>query len=167
MVSRTRDGHVIDPAATAHRPRALRHRNIEGMRTMKALLPVTALLLLGGCNAYAQPAPYGTQGAASSGNRSCFYAGNVTGFRQGPGDTIIVNTNARDYYELKTLSYCAARLDFEHRIALRARAGGFICSGYDAEIYVPDALGSTYCPVRANRKLTPEEVAGLRAMRRR
>ena len=132
---------------------------------MKMLACVSAALLLAGCNAYAQPAPYGPQSAAS-GNRSCFYAGNVTGFRQGPGDTIIVNTNARDYYELKTLGYCAARLDFENRIALRARAGGFICSGYDAEIYVPDALGSTYCPVRANRKLSPEEVAGLRAMRR-
>jgi hypothetical protein len=132
---------------------------------MKALVFASLSLALAGCNAYAQPAPYGGQ-AAASGNRACFYAGNVTGFRQGPGDTIIVNTNARDYYELRTLGYCAARLDFEHRIALRARAGGFICSGYDAEIYVPDALGTTYCPVRANRKLSPEEVAGLRAMRR-
>ena len=131
-------------------------------------LPPVAMLLLAGCSAYAQPNDaYGPPMAARTTNNQCFYANNVTGFRQGPGDTIIVNTNARDYYELKTLGYCASRLDFEHRIALRARAGGFICSGYDAEIYVPDALGSTYCPVRANRKLTPEEVAGLRAMRRR
>jgi len=135
---------------------------------MNALVPLSALLLAG-CNAYAQPgAPYGAQtNAARAPGGQCFYANNVTGFRQGPGDTIIVNTNARDYYELKTLGYCASRLDFENRIALRARAGGFICSGYDAEIYVPDALGATYCPVRANRKLTPEEVAGLRAMRRK
>ncbi|MEO7815140.1 MAG: DUF6491 family protein [Sphingomicrobium sp.] len=136
---------------------------------MKALLPIIAAAVLAGCNAYGPPID--TNGAQSTaGYRAggqCFYANNVTGFRQGPGDTIIVNTNARDYYELKTLSYCAARLDFENRIALRARAGGFICSGYDAEIYVPDALGPTYCPVRANRKLTPEEVAGLRAMRRK
>ena len=81
--------------------------------------------------------------------RQCFYAANVTGFRQGPGDIIYVNTNARDYYEFKTLGYCAARLDFENAIALRSRGGGFICSGYDAEIYVPDALGPTYCPVRS------------------
>ena len=136
---------------------------------MKNFLPLIAVPLLAGCNAYAAPpgayAPQSAQAYRPGGQ--CFYANNVTGFRQGPGDTIIVNTNSRDYYELKTLGYCAARLDFENRIALRARAGGFICSGYDAEIYIPDAVGPTYCPVRANRKLTPQEVAGLRAMRRR
>ena len=132
---------------------------------MKILI-ATAALLLAGCNAYGPPpAAYGPQ-AANAPGRQCFYAANVTGFRQGPGDIIYVNTNARDYYELRTLSYCAARLDFEHRIALRSRSGAFICSGYDAEIYVPDALGTTYCPVRSNRKLTPQEVAALRARRR-
>ena len=136
---------------------------------MKALLLLLASLSLAGCGVYAQPGGgYGVQtNAAGARGGQCFYANNVTGFRQGPGDTVIVNTNARDYYELKTLGYCASRLDFENRIALRARAGGFICSGYDAEIYIPDAVGPTICPVRANRKLTPEEVAGLRAMRRK
>ena len=136
---------------------------------VKTLVSIAACAMLAGCNAYAEPpGAYGAQSAqAYRPGGQCFYANNVTGFRQGPGDTIIVNTNSRDYYELKTLSYCASRLDFENRIALRARAGGFICSGYDAEIYVPDAIGLTYCPVRANRKLTPNEVAGLRAMKRR
>lgn len=132
--------------------------------------PVVSILLGGvatltACNAYA---PFGQpQGAAGTygGGRQCFYAGNVSGFRQGPGDIIYVNTNSRDYYELRTLSYCAARLNFEHQIALRSRTGNFICSGYDAEIFVPDALGATYCPVRAVRKLSPPEVAALRASR--
>ena len=132
---------------------------------MKILLGAAALLLAG-CNAYAPPpAGYDPQAAVAPG-RQCFYAANVTGFRQGPGDIIYVNTNARDYYELRTLGYCAARLNFENRIALRSRSGAFICSGYDAEIYIPDALGTTYCPVRSNRKLTPQEVATLRAQRR-
>ena len=135
---------------------------------MKHFLPLLALPLVAGCSAYAQtPDRAGAQSSAAPRGGQCFYANNVTGFRQGPGDTIIVNTNSRDYYELKTLNYCASRLDFEHQIALRSRAGGFICSGYDAEIYIPDALGSTYCPVRANRKLSPEEVAGLKAARKR
>ena len=126
--------------------------------------------MLAGCNAYAQPAgPIPAQaqaGAKSNGRKQCFYAANVTGFRQGPGDIVYVNTNSRDYYELRTLGYCAARLDFENKIAIRSRGGGFICSGYDAEIYIPDALGSTYCPVRSNRKLSPAEVATLRAQKR-
>ncbi len=137
---------------------------------MRVLLPLAAAATLAGCNAYAQPAgPIPVQanaGANSNGRNQCFYAANVTGFRQGPGDIVYVNTNARDYYELRTLGYCAARLDFENRIAIRTRGGSFICSGNDAEIYIPDALGSTYCPVRSNRKLSPQEVATLRAQKR-
>lgn len=137
---------------------------------MNSLIPAALAVMLAGCSAYAQPGgPTSAQavpGAGAGGRNQCFYAANVTGFRQGPGDIIYVNTNARDYYELRTLGYCAARLDFENQIALRARGGGFICSGNDAEIYVPDALGSTYCPVRSNRKLSPAEVATLRAKKR-
>ena len=133
---------------------------------MKMLLPLLALQLLGGCSAYAGTPGAPAQTSAARQNGQCFFASNVSGFRQGPDDTIIVNTNSRDYYELKTLGYCASRLDFENRIALRARAGGFICSGYDAEIYIPDAVGPTYCPVRANRKLTPDEVTALRATKK-
>ena len=139
---------------------------------MRAFLPAAALPLLGaiflaGCNAYAPPGgPYPAQSSVGNAGRQCFLAANVTGFRQGPGDIVYVNTNARDYYELRTLGYCAARLDFENRIALRSRSGAFICSGYDAEIYIPDALGSTYCPVRSNRKLSLDEVATLRAQRK-
>ena len=122
--------------------------------------------LLAGCNAYGQPAgaPYAAAGAASGG-RQCFYAGNVSGFRAGPNGIVYVNTNSRDYYELQTLNYCSNRLNFEHAIALRSRAGSFICTGYDAEIYVPDALGSTYCPVSSVRKLSPGEVQALRSSR--
>jgi hypothetical protein len=133
---------------------------------MRVLLPLAAAAMLAGCNAYAQAPAGPVAPQANSGRNQCFYAANVTGFRQGPGDIVYVNTNARDYYELRTLGYCAARLDFENRIALRARGGGFICSGHDAEIYIPDSLGSTYCPVRSNRKLSPQEVATLRAQKK-
>ena len=90
---------------------------------MRALLPLIALTALAGCNSYAQPAGPAASQAGVNGGRQCFYAANVTGFRQGPGDIVYVNTNARDYYELRTLGYCAARLDFENQIALRARRG--------------------------------------------
>ena len=137
---------------------------------MRAFLPfatATAIaVILAGCSAYAQSAGPVPGQASANGGRQCFYAANVTGFRQGPGDIVYVNTNAREYYELRTLGYCAARLDFEHKIALRSRGGGFICSGNDAEIFVPDALGATYCPVRSNRKLSAQEVAALLAQRR-
>ena len=134
---------------------------------MRSILPVATALASAALAACSANAPFGPAGYGASGygDRQCFYAGNVSGFRQGPGDIIYVNTNARDYYELRTLGYCAARLNFEHQIALRSRAGSFICSGYDAEIYIPDTFGTTYCPVRATRKLAPAEVAALRSRR--
>ena len=130
-----------------------------------AALPAAAALVAG-CSNYAQ-APAGSAAAAAAADgRQCFYAGNVSGYRSGPNGTVIVNTNSRDYYEFRTQPYCAQRIDWENRIALRSRSGSFICSGYDAEIYVPEALGAAYCPLYDMRKLSPAEVTALRAMRR-
>ena len=127
-------------------------------------LAVPALLiaaaLVTGCNRAAPGADMAT--ASSADGRQCFYAPNVTGYRKGPGDTVIVNTNSRDYYVFHTQGYCADRIDWENRIALRSRTGSFICSGYDAEIYVPEALGAAYCPLTGMRKLSPAEVTALR-----
>ena len=134
---------------------------------MRVLIPssiAAAAAMLAACNAYGPPPP-GAAASAYSG-RQCFYTGNVSGFRRGAGDTVIINTNPRDYYVFRTQPYCANRLDWEQRIALRSRGGSFICSGYDAEMYVPDAVGSAYCPLYDMRKLTPTEVTALKSQRR-
>ena len=126
-------------------------------------LAAAAGALLTACSNYAQT-PAAQPGAIAG--RQCFYAANVTGYRSGPNNTVIVNTNSRDYYEFRTQPYCADRIDWENRIALRSRSGSFICSGYDAEIYVPEALTAAYCPLYDMRKLTPAEVTALRSQRR-
>ena len=133
---------------------------------MRMSLPSIAAsaALLAACNTYAPPPADQASVAAYSG-RQCFYAANVTGYRRGAGNTVIVNTNSRDYYQFNTQPYCADRIDWENRIALRSRTGSFICAGYDAEIYVPEALGASYCPLYDMRKLTPAEVSALRATR--
>jgi hypothetical protein len=134
---------------------------------MRALIPVSIAVagaaLVAACTAYGQPAPGAT--TAAYGGRQCFYAANISGYRKGPGDTVIINTNSRDYYEFRTQPYCANRIDWENRIALRSRTGSFICNGYDAEIYVPEAVGAAYCPLYDMRKLTPAEVTALRSHR--
>jgi hypothetical protein len=131
---------------------------------MRYVLPLTiaagSAALLAACNAYGE-APAGTAAATQTG-RQCIYTPNISGFRRGPNDTVILNTNARDYYEFKTQRYCADRLDWQHAIALRSHTGTFVCAGYDAEIYVPDAIGATYCPVYDMRKLGPAEVTALK-----
>ena len=121
--------------------------------------------LVAACNRYGAP-PAGATGATAAEGRQCFYAPNVSGYRRGPGDTVIINTNSRDYYQFRTQPYCADRIDWENRIALRSRTGTFICAGYDAEIYVPEALGAAYCPLYDMRKLTPAEVTALRSEKR-
>ena len=135
---------------------------------MRYLLPLTitaaTAALLAACNAYGE-APVGSA-AAAQGGRQCIYTPNISGFRQGPNDTVIINTNSRDYYEFKTQRYCADRLDWQQSIALRSHAGTFVCAGYDAEIYVPDAIGPTYCPVYDMRKLSPPEVSALRSQKK-
>ena len=133
------------------------------MRVAFILSAGAAAAVLAACSSYGQPAA-GPAGVAASG-RQCIYTPNITGFRRGPNDTVIINTNARDYYEFKTQAYCADRLNWENAIALRSRTGAFVCSGYDAEIYIPDAVGAAYCPVYDMRKLSPAEVAAVRATR--
>ena len=136
---------------------------------MRASLPASIALaasLLAACNAQNPPPPGASAAAAADNGRQCFYAPNVTGYRSGPNDTVVVNTNSRDYYEFRTQPYCAARIDWENRIALRSRTGSFICTGYDAEIYVPEALGAAYCPLYDMRKLSAGEVTALRAQKR-
>jgi hypothetical protein len=136
---------------------------------MRVYLPTAAVAsaaLVAACNSYSA-APMGATAAASAEDgRQCFYAPNVTGYRSGPDNTVIVNTNSRDYYVFQTQPYCANRIDWENRIALRSRTGSFICKGYDAEIYVPEALGAAYCPLYDMRKLTPAEVTTLRTTKR-
>ena len=103
--------------------------------------------------------------AASSERRACFYAPHVRGFLQGPGDSIVVNSNSRDYYVLQPYHRCG-NINVRLNVAIRSRGSNYICEGYDADLYVPGNLGYEYCPVRAIRKLTPAEVTELRATRR-
>ena len=103
--------------------------------------------------------------AAASERRACFYAPHVRGFRQGPGDSIVVNSNSRDYYVLQPYHRCG-NINVRMSVAIRPRGNNYICEGYDADLYVPGVLGAEYCPVKAIRKLTPAEVTALRASRR-
>jgi hypothetical protein len=119
--------------------------------------------LLTGCDAYGRDPTMASAAGASS--RACFYAPHIRGFRQGPGDSVVVNTNSRDYFVLQPYHRCG-NLNTKLNIAIRTRGSNYVCEGYDADLYVPGALGYEYCPVRAVRKLSPAEVTAVRASRR-
>ena len=133
---------------------------------MRILVGATCALMAAAVAACANPGSSDpAMAAAASERRSCFYAPHVRGFRQGPGDSIVVNSNSRDYYVLQPYHRCG-NINVRMSVAIRPRGNNYICEGYDADLYVPGALGAEYCPVRAIRKLTPAEVTALRASRR-
>jgi hypothetical protein len=118
-----------------------------------------------GCTDYGRSDPAMTTAAASE-RRSCFYAPHARGFQQGPGDSIIVNENSRDYFVLQPYHKCG-NLNVRLGVGIRPRGNNYVCEGYDVDLYVPGPLGPEYCPVRAIRKLTPAEVIELRSSRGR
>ncbi|THD70650.1 DUF6491 family protein [Phenylobacterium sp.] len=93
----------------------------------------------------------------------CFWSRNVTSFAAPDDHTVYIKVNLRDVYRLDLMVSCPD-VDWDQRVALVSNrgAGGSICGPLDAEIVShATGLGPQRCPVKALRKLTPEEVAAL------
>lgn len=140
---------------------------------MTPKLPMAAALALtlAACAGAPPMAPTG-QGAvasavapATTGERSCFWARNVNGFRAVDDDTVNLRVGVRDVYQLELLGRCPD-VDWAQGIGLESRGGSFICSGLDATIISPSAIGPQRCAVRTLRKLSDQEVAALDAKQR-
>ena len=132
------------------------------MRILPMTLGMTAgAVALAACTMAGGPAPYGARAAGYDG-RACFYAPHVRGFRNGPGNSIIVNSSSRDYFLLQPYHRCN-NLNMTLSVGIRNRGSGYVCEGYDADIYYRGVQGVEYCPVRAIRRLTPAEITALRA----
>lgn len=93
---------------------------------------------------------------------SCFRPDNVNGFTVIDDQTVDVTIARNDVYRL-TLFAPSPDIDWSLRIGIDSRGRPWVCSGYDAEIIVPDATGRRRYPVTDIRKLTPEEIAAERA----
>lgn len=134
---------------------------------MRILIGATCVLTAAAVAACANrgPSDPAMAAAAKPERRACFYAPHVRGFRAGPNDSIVVNSNSRDYYVLQPYHRCG-NINVRMSVAIRPRGSNYVCEGHDVDLYVPGALGAEYCPVRAVRKLTPAEVTALRASRR-
>jgi hypothetical protein len=66
----------------------------------------------------------------------------------------------REVYQFEMFGPCH-EIDWANNIALRSRGGSTICTGMDAEVISPSAIGPQRCFVRNVRKLTPAEIAAL------
>lgn len=106
--------------------------------------------------------PPGAEQTDRSAPRQCFYARSVNAFNAPDDRTVYIRAGVRDVYELRIFGTCPD-IDWNNRIALVSRGGGgYVCSGFDADLVVPDGpFGPQRCTVRAVKKLTPEEVEAL------
>lgn len=125
-----------------------------------------AVAALAGLTALGTAAPEGAvaksplEPAAKEPRRQCFWADRVTNFASADERIVNVRVGVRDVYEFEMLGRCHD-LDWSHSIAIVSRGGSTICSGLDAEIIAPSAIGPQRCPVRNVRKLTKAEIEAL------
>lgn len=89
---------------------------------------------------------------------SCFRPDDVSGFTVIDDRTVDVSISPKNVYRL-TLFSPSSDIDWSLRIGIYSRGRSWVCSGYDAEIIVPEATGRRRYPVTDVRKLTPEELA--------
>ncbi|MFU7527658.1 DUF6491 family protein [Qipengyuania sp. ASV99] len=107
--------------------------------------------------------------ARQAGGRQCFFAAQVTGFRniddaggQESDRRVLIDVGPRDTYEFQLQSRCP-ELRFARSIAFDQTGAGRICNGLDVDLIVPDDnLGPQRCRVTMIRKLEPGD-AGARA----
>lgn len=96
---------------------------------------------------------------------ACFRPDDVNGFTVIDDQTVDVTISPRNVYRL-TLFAPSPDIDWSLRIGLYSRGRSWVCSGYDAEIIVPDATGRRTYPVTAVRKLTPEELDAMKTKKK-
>lgn len=99
---------------------------------------------------------------ASGAPHQCFYAQNINGFAAVDERAVNIRVGVNDYYRLDLLGPCPD-IDWAIEVVIQSRGTSWICSGLDAMVIAPSAIGPTRCPVRTITKLTPPQVAALPA----
>jgi hypothetical protein len=131
---------------------------------MKPLVPLFALAALAACAPKAPPDP---GAAAVRGPRQCFYAQNVTSYREAGDDAVHLRVGVKQIWRMEFAGSCPdVRWSFA-RIGLQQRgSGGSICGGFDVDVITDDLGFPRRCPVRTVRRLSDAEVAALPADQR-
>ena len=138
---------------------------MEFPEMMKRIAITTAIVGLGlaGVGATAVAAPED----AAKPPRACFFASQLNGWRAEGDKVVYLEVGTRDVYRGELFSRCHD-LDTAQTIGVRSRAGGSsICDGLDVELIVPDAIGPQVCHVTKLTKLSPEEIAAMKAERKK
>jgi hypothetical protein len=123
------------------------------------LISIAAALALTGSVA-AQPAAAPPAAAA----QSCFFARNISNWREAGDQIVNLRVGVRDIYQLKLLGHCPD-LHWAEAIGIETRSGSdHVCSGLDVNIIIPGSVTHTVplrCMATDLRRLTPAEVQAL------
>ncbi len=126
--------------------------------THKLTLPILAVAGL-------LAAPMGA-GAASPAPKACFFAHELSSWREAGDKTVNLRVGVSDVYQLKLLAPCPD-LPFAESIGVETSNGSSnICSGLDISLIVPSSVTHTVpqrCMATSLRRLTPEEAKALPA----
>ncbi|WP_129792867.1 DUF6491 family protein [Sphingosinicella sp. CPCC 101087] len=137
-------------------------QSILHRRAPIAFALLAGLGTLAACTDAGSPASASAQGEG----RQCFRAEQVNGFAPLDDETVHVNVGANDVYRLDLFGPCPD-VDWSLRIGIRSRGGSnWVCTGSDAELIVPSAIGPNRCQISSIRKLTDEEIRAHRESRR-
>lgn len=94
--------------------------------------------------------------------RECFHPDQADGFSAPTDDKIYVTVSPRRVFELELLGPCP-NMDWANRVGIRSTGGGFVCTGMDVELIVPDdPIGPHRCMVRTVRRLSQAEIEARR-----
>jgi hypothetical protein len=132
------------------------------MRLWAWPLKAAAITLLVSAGACADTGAHGAPQVASTADRACFQARDVSSWTAVDRMTVNLRVNIRDFYQVKLLAPCGD-IDFSQRIGLQSRGSDFICTGtnQDINILAPTPIGRQTCPAISLRRMTAEEVAAL------
>ncbi len=136
------------------------------MKTIIVSSTVAALALTAGA-AFAFQTPASQSPAAAKPQRSCFFASQVNGWSADRDEkTAYLYVGAKDVYKAELFSRCMD-LDSALNIGIETRGGGTsICDGLDVDLLVRSVMGPQRCKITKLTKLTPDEVAAMKAARK-
>ena len=132
---------------------------------MKPILIVSLLAAAAACAP--PPGPPGSMAAADApshmrGDKQCFHAGSVNGFREVDPDTIDLTVGSNERWRVEVFGLCD--IDDALQVAVQTRAGSsWVCDDNDVELIVPmPGFGPRRCAVKSIRRLSAAEIEAER-----
>jgi len=92
--------------------------------------------------------------------RQCFWTRQINSFASSDDRIVNIRVGVKDVYQLEMFGRCND-VEWNNKIAIVSRGSSYICTGLDADVISPSAIGPQRCPVSKIRKLTPEEIKAL------